>query len=68
MGLIGQAAGQARQLMAYCAQVSQQIQTSDIADKRLALTALNIRVRWTPGEDFDVQGSIPLDGLWLSHA
>jgi site-specific DNA recombinase len=67
MGLIGQAAGEARQLMAYCAQVSQQLQTSDLADKRLALTALNIRVRWTPGEDFDVQDSIPLDGLWLSH-
>jgi site-specific DNA recombinase len=65
--LIGQAAGQATQLMAYCAQVSHQLQTFDLADKRLALTVLNIRVRWTPGEDFDVQGSIDLDGLWLPH-
>ena len=72
MGLVGQAAGQATQLMAYCTQISQQLQTfdlaDDLADKRLALTALDIRVRWTPGEDFDVQGAIPLDGLWLSHS
>lgn len=68
MGLIGQAAGQATQLMAYCIRISQQLQTFDLADKRLALKALDIRVRWTPGEDFDVQGTIPLDGLWLSHS
>jgi site-specific DNA recombinase len=66
LGLIEQAAGQATQLMAYCTQVFQQLQTFDLADKRLALRALNIHVRWTPGEDLDVQGSIPLDGLWLS--
>lgn len=68
MDLIGQAAGQVTQLMVYCRQVSQQLQTFDLADKRLALAALDIRVRWTPGEDFDVQGTIPLDGLWLSHS
>jgi hypothetical protein len=67
MGLVGQAAGQATQLMAYCSRISQQLQTFDLADKRLALKALDIRVRWTPGEDFDVQGTIPLDGLWPSH-
>jgi hypothetical protein len=67
MDLIGQAAGQVTQLMVYCRQVSQQLQTFDLADKRLALTALDIRVRWTPGEDLDVQAAVPMDGLWLSH-
>jgi site-specific DNA recombinase len=68
MEVIGQVAGQAKQLVTYCAQVSQQLQTFDLADKRLALKALDIRVRWTPGEPVDIQGSIPLDGLWLAHA
>ena len=68
MGLIGQSAGQATQLTAYCLRISEQLKTFDLVEKRLALTALDVRVRWTPGEDFEVQGTIPLDGLWPSHS
>ncbi len=65
--VIGQAAGQVKHLVAYCAQVSQQIQTFELADKRQALNALNITARWTPGAPLDIQGSIPLDGLCPSR-
>jgi site-specific DNA recombinase len=60
---IGQAVKQVEVLMGYCARVRQQLQTFDEAEKRRALEARDIRVRWTPGQHFTIEGSIPLDEI-----
>jgi site-specific DNA recombinase len=44
----------------YCARVRQRLQTFDVAEKRLALDALDVRVTYTPGQPFDVQARIPM--------
>jgi hypothetical protein len=47
-------------LMGYCERVRQKLPTFDAAEKRLAFEALNIHVRWTPGDPLQIEGSIPL--------
>lgn len=58
---IGAAVGQVETLIGYCARVRQALQTFDGAEKRHTLEALDIRVRWTPGQPLRIQGTIPLD-------
>ena len=60
---IGEAVQQVEALIGYCERVRQNLQTLDHAEKRNALKALNIRVRWTPGQPLVIQGSIPLGDI-----
>jgi hypothetical protein len=53
--------GQVEALIDYCARVRERLQTFDVAEKRLAFEALDIRVTWTPGQPLTVTGTIPLD-------
>jgi hypothetical protein len=57
---IGASVHQVDTLTEYCQRVRQGLQTFDEAKKGVALDALNIRVTWTPGQPFAIQGSIPL--------
>jgi hypothetical protein len=50
-------------LTEYCARVRQGLGGFDHAQKQLALRALDIRVRWTPGQALVIEGSIPLDAI-----
>jgi site-specific DNA recombinase len=56
------AANQVAALTGYCARVRQRLQTFDVAEKRVALEALNIQSSWARGERLVIEGSIPLDG------
>ncbi len=56
----GQAVGQVEALIDYCSRVYQRLETFNNAEKRLALDALNIQVRWIPGEPLTLEGSIPV--------
>jgi site-specific DNA recombinase len=58
---IGQAVGRVEALIDYCARVRERLQTFDVAEKRLAFEALDIRVTWTPGQPLTMTGTIPLD-------
>jgi len=60
---IGEAVQQVEALIGYCARVRQALQTFDHAEKRMALEALHIWVRWTPGQPLAIQGSIPLGDI-----
>jgi len=60
---IGEMVGQVEALIGYCARVCQRLQTFDVAEKRLALEALDIRVTWIPGQPFEIHGSIPIGDL-----
>ena len=44
----------------YCARVKQNLHGFDLAEKRLALAALNIAVTWHPDKPLEIQGSIPV--------
>jgi DNA invertase Pin-like site-specific DNA recombinase len=44
----------------YCQRVAQNLRVFDLAEKRLALGALNIRVIWYPDQPLEIQGSIPI--------
>jgi chromosome segregation ATPase len=57
---IGQAVEHVEALLGYCERVRQRLQTFSAEEKRLALEALNVQVRWTPGEPLHIEGSIPL--------
>jgi site-specific DNA recombinase len=57
---IGLAVQQVDALTEYCARVCERLQTFNHAEKRFALEALNIRVKWTPGQPLAIEGSIPL--------
>ena len=48
-------------LVDYCARVRQNLTRFDLAEKRLALEALNIVVTWHPENPLTIQGSIPVD-------
>ena len=52
-----------KSLTAYCEQVQSQLKVFDIPMKRVALEALHIEVRWTPGEALQITGSIPLENI-----
>jgi site-specific DNA recombinase len=58
---IGLAAAQVHSLMDYCAWVCQRLERFNDAEKRQALDALNITVRWTPGKPLVIEGSIPIE-------
>jgi hypothetical protein len=62
---IGMAAQQVDALTEYCVRVRQGLQTFDQAKKRIALDALNIRVRWTPGQPLAIEGTIPMETIPL---
>ena len=47
-------------LMEYCERVRSNLRRFTIAEKRLALDALNIVATWNPGEPLEIQGSIPV--------
>jgi hypothetical protein len=40
--------------------VKKNLNSFDLAEKRLALAALNITVTWHPDKPLDIQGSIPV--------
>jgi site-specific DNA recombinase len=65
---IGEAAQHVDALTDYCTRVRQRLQTFDEAEKRIALTALDIHVRWTPGEPLKIEGSIPIGHIVDSAA
>ena len=44
----------------YCERVKKNLHSFDLAEKRLALAALNITVTWHPDKPLDIQGSIPV--------
>jgi site-specific DNA recombinase len=50
-----------RDILTYCLQIKEQLDTLDMPHKRLALEALDIRVTWAPDEPIHIAGSIPLD-------
>lgn len=59
-----QAAGaKVKSLVAYCKRVRQRLETFDMAEKQLALEALDVRVTWAPDQPLALQGSIPLDDI-----
>jgi site-specific DNA recombinase len=60
---IGQAVGHVGALMGYCERVRVKLQTFDNAEKRLAFEALDVQVRWTPGELLAIEGTIPLGDI-----
>jgi cytochrome c556 len=60
---IGQAVEHVEALLGYCERVRQRLQTFNAEEKRLALEALNVQVRWTPGEPLQIEGSIPLGDI-----
>jgi site-specific DNA recombinase len=60
---IGEAVQQVEALIGYCERVRQNLQTFDHTEKRKALEALDIRVRWTPGQPSAIQGRIPLGDI-----
>jgi Resolvase, N terminal domain len=47
-------------LQEYCARLRQNLPGFDLAEKRLALDALNIAVTWHPDKHLDIQGSMPV--------
>jgi site-specific DNA recombinase len=57
---IGRAVEHVEALLGYCERVRQRLQTFSPEEKRLALAALNVQVRWTPEEPLQIEGSIPL--------
>ena len=57
---IGTAVQHVDALTDYCARVRQRLQTFAEAEKRIAFEALNIHVRWTPGDPLQMEGSIPI--------
>jgi hypothetical protein len=57
---IGHAVEHVKALMGYCDRVRLRLQTFDAAEKRLAFEALNVRITWTPGQPFAIEGTIPL--------
>jgi site-specific DNA recombinase len=62
---IGQAADRVESLIDYCARVHQNLKTVSMAEKRRALEALDVKVRWIAGEPepLEVKGIIPFDSL-----
>ena len=50
-------------LVAYCERVRQRLETFDMAEKQLALEALELRVTWAPDQPLALQGTIPLDEI-----
>jgi site-specific DNA recombinase len=60
---IGAAVEQVDALTGYCARVRQRLQAFDMAEKRGAIEALDIRVRWSPEQPLVIQGSIPLESI-----
>jgi hypothetical protein len=57
---IGKAMEYVESLIGYCERVGQKLQTFEAAEKRLAFEALNVRVRWTPGQPLAIGGTISL--------
>jgi hypothetical protein len=57
---ISQAVGQVEALIGYCSRVYRRLETFNNAEKRMAFEALDIRVRWIPGEPLTIEGSIPV--------
>jgi hypothetical protein len=50
-----------KSLTTYCGQVRSRLTVFDIPEKRDALEALSIEVRWTPGEAPQIKGVIPVE-------
>jgi hypothetical protein len=60
---IGAGVEQVDALTGYCARVRQRLQDFDMAEKRRAIEALDLRVRWSPAQPLVIQGSIPLESI-----
>jgi site-specific DNA recombinase len=56
---IGEVVQHVEALTEYCERVRQRLQIFDHTEKRVALEALDIRVRWIPGQPLVIQGTIP---------
>jgi site-specific DNA recombinase len=61
MQSVQQAQARTRDILTYCLHVKERLRTSDMAKKREALEALDIRVTWAPGEPIRIEGNIPPD-------
>lgn len=55
---LGMVEARTAELTAYRRRVCARLQTFDIAEKRLALEALDIQVKWTREETLVIQGSV----------
>jgi site-specific DNA recombinase len=61
--VIGEARQQREALTGYCVRVRQRLTPFGPDEQRLALRALDVRVRWTPGQALRMEGSIPIDAI-----
>jgi chromosome segregation ATPase len=57
---VGHALAHVEALIGYCERVRQQLQTFDPAEKRRAFEALNVRIKWTPGQQLAIEATVPL--------
>jgi len=49
-------------LTEYCGHISERIRTMSLAEKQLALGALDVVVTWHPEHDLVMDATVPLDG------